>query len=260
MKKFLLCLLAVLMTVPALSAESSSYDDFKRGIVGVNERCPIDYSPLGYISSIVLTESPRQLTYTLEVTDESAVYEEYCAQQQQFRQYVSQAMCRQSMRFFIQTCIEYEVAFCFRYKWNDGKTMDILFTPGELNAIINNVEQSQISSSLVEQMIEMEAGKCPRQVDEGMIERSVYRVDDNVCYEIQFDEEMYEVDIFDAISADQGLKRLFFLDMVSQPAVRTFMQSVIECGYNIVFVFVGNSSDYSCEIKLTNAELREIIK
>lgn len=258
MKKFLLCLLAVLMTIPAVSAQFSTYAEFKNAVAEVNAICPVDLTPLGYVSSVELTDSPRRLTYTLMITNEMISYELMSTRKQVLKDNVSQLMCTDQMKMLIQPCVKFQVSFCFRYKWHDGQTIDVIFSVSELSTLYNTeVDQDQVSYNMVEQMIANESAQCPIKVDEGMIEQSVYRFEDNIYYEILVDETKYDIS---SLNTNQSLLRKYMQDMLATPGMRVMIKCVADCGYNVVFLLVGSDTGRTCEMKFTNDELKQIIQ
>ncbi|MGN0223342.1 MAG: hypothetical protein ACI4AM_04870 [Muribaculaceae bacterium] len=256
MKKFFLCLMAVLMTIPVVSAQFSTYAEFKAAMSSANEMCPIDLSPLGYITSIELTDSPRQLTYTVIINSTMVSYEVLNGQRQMMKNNVKQMLCTDQMKILINPCVQHRVSFCFRYKWPDGKLIDITFTPSELNTIYNTeVDDTQVSRNMVEQMIAGESAQCPINLGSGMTEQSVYRFEDNIYYEIQLDESIYDIA---SLNTNQSMMRQYMEELLTTPGMKAMLAHVVNCGYNIVFLYVGSNSGRTYEMKFTNTELKRM--
>ena len=258
MKKFFLCLLAVLMAVPALSAQINTYEDFKREIAAGNSQCPVDVSPIGYVTSIELDERQRILCFTAMVNNPMLSYVLVLQQKENMRQNLSLALCSSEMKMMVEPCVRFNVAYVLRFKWSTGEMIDFKYTPAELSRLYNtDIDDNEVSHAMIERMIASEAAQCPRVVESGITSECVYRFENNIYYEFSLDENLYPIDVFyeNESKAREPMERYLRL-----PAMLTTVKHLVNCGYNVVLLYVGKTSGRTFEVTFTTEDLQKLIR
>lgn len=126
----------------------------------------------------------------------------------------------------------------------------------ELTELVNNPHDAQeTGSQLLTLQVEMEKQRCPYPVDEGMILTDVRIEGDEMIYEAELDEDIYDVEW---MKQNTSMLKANMNDIFNDPIIAQQAQLLSSQNKALTYLYRGNHSGTEYRITFSVEELRKV--
>lgn len=133
MKRFIFSFLALVLMLLVAACSDNGSEKLAKACEEMNTICPVNVPMVGTVNSFTVEDS--MLVIVCDVTNKDLSYDILKADENNVRNQIKPAIANMTRGKFFDLLREANAGICYRYQWQDGKSLDIPFTFEELEEI-----------------------------------------------------------------------------------------------------------------------------
>lgn len=255
--KVIFYVIVVMFVISAIGRYATSMKERKRNntvagqVEKANQLCPIDLGGVGTITSISI--AGKQVVYHVEYDNTLISLDMVKLSADAIKRvfflssFIQNAQGHNNGDRLMQMLIEQGYGLTM-YISSNKDNFYISISPQELAAYEkqDRLNPTEAVKDLINMQVEMAHETLPQTIDTGLICTNISIEDNNVIYRVEADEKQYNISAFE--DNKESAKEELYMAWKSEPTMRNMLSLCKVAHTGIVYRFVGNVSQDSCDI------------
>lgn len=262
MKRLSLFLSIIIALVSLTGCEDANVTKLKKEIRSADAVCPISYGLGGDLISIKYHEKDNMVLMYYSLNEEMSSHVFLKQNKDNMLKQFRLSLSHDNSRQMLKDMVNAKASLMVIYKTpSTGKTIKFSLPYEELKEIKDNpLSETEVKRMILENSVAMQNSAMPQKVDEGMVQKKVAIVDDNLVYYYEMDEDLYDIKALKRMPTElkDGIREEL-KSMRRDPTIQRELQMLNSLGMGYMYRYYGNKSKDYVDVVFTSDELERYI-
>lgn len=225
----------------------SKIQQLKDGIAQFNTNAPMDLG-IGQLQYVSYDEDANAVVFKFMIKSE---YDDVFNTSPTTKEGMAALLTTNQMRPMVKLLAEAGVGMKWEYRSplrDDVLSYD--FSPSEIKEAMNSTKSNEESyEDFIYSIVESNNAACPVEVDEGVTMVRVYDDGQNIIFQCDVDENIYDMEYFHSLKSD--IKEALLSDQL----MSTIIDRLSMANRSVIYRYIGDKSGNICDIILSADDL-----